>query len=212
MRVIETALNASPFYTKPINFVGVPTPKYVDLFDQNGYDLCDLEKLYAQTNGQVYCNHRDHRHAIRKIWMESPPEKWSGAVINHALLFERKGYADEALEQLVTWAKINPQLFKVAQLRPKWGLDFSIDFTDKSGRVFEILHFEYDSFAFEEIQQRVHQYTNYFLSIDWDACAEEIWARRAEWRNLTFEEQSAWKCDFFDIEPERFRMVAWNID
>lgn len=212
LALICRQLNPESCYRKRLEGFppGVPGPEYVELFDQSGYDLSPLEKLYATQNGQRFCTHRQHRHAIRSIWLASPPTKNEGAVLNHALLFERKGFAGEALEQVRHWARANPLLYKLAKLRPKWGLDFSMDYADRDGNVFEVLHFEYDSFVCEEIQTRVCRYTDYFMSIDWDDAAKRILAHRDEWIDLGFEQQSAWKCDFFGIEHERFKMVAWE--
>jgi hypothetical protein len=210
--LINTELDQRSHYTVPIEFDGIPSSDMIALWDSNGYDFSELEKLYASANDQEFCKHREHRFAIRKVWMESPPTKVSGAVINHALLFERKGYAGAAYKQLKQWASTNPQLHKILQLKPKWGLDFSIDFTDSAGRVFEILHFEYDDFNITEIESRIEKYTEYFMSIDWDQAGEEIWDLRFEWKDLDFEQQSAFKCDYFGIEHEAFKKVAWNVD
>ncbi|GAA5080758.1 hypothetical protein [Lysobacter panacisoli] len=212
LTLIATQLNPEPFYRKRLaNFrVPVPGPEYVELFDQGGYDLSPLEKLFAAANGQKFCAHREHRHAIRSTWLVSPSTKNDGAVLNHALLLERKGFAGEALDQLKDWAQANPLMYKLVKLRPKWGLDFSMDYADRDGNVFEVLHFEYDSFVYEEIQTRVGKYTEYFMSVDWDDCAKRVLAHRDEWIDLGFEAQSAWKCDFFGIEHERFKMVAWE--
>ena len=211
LTLVTRQLNPDPFYRNRLvdSPVGVPGPEFVELFDQSGYDLSPLEKLYASANGQRYCAHREHRHAIRSTWLVSPATRNEGAVLNHALLFERKGFAGEALEQVTEWAQANPLMYKLVKLRPKWGLDFSMDYADRDGNVFEVLHFEYDSFVYEEIQARVHKYTEYFLSVDWDDRAKSILAHRDEWIDLGFEAQSAWKCDFFGIEHERFKMVAW---
>lgn len=212
LTLISRRLNPEPFYRNRLaGFrAGVPGPEYVELFDQSGYDLSPLEKLYAAANDQQFCAHREHRHAIRSTWLASPPAKNEGAVLNHALLFERKGFAGEALDQIRSWARENPLMYKLAKLRPKWGLDFSMDYADRDGNVFEVLHFEYDSFVYEEIHERVCRYTEYFMSMDWDDGARRVLSRRDEWIDLAFEAQSAWKCDFFGIERERFKMVAWE--
>ena len=85
-----------------------------------------------------------------------------------------------------------------------------MDYADRDGNVIEVLHFEYDGFDFQEIQARVQRYTDIFLSIDWDYGGRRVLARIDEWIHLSFQEQSAWKCDYFGIEHERFKMVAWD--
>ena len=47
------------------------------------------------------------------------------------------------------------------------------------------------------------------LKMDWEDVSEQILARKQEWYNLDFFEQSAWKCDYIGIERERYKMVAW---
>ena len=210
LKLITAHLDARAHYATPIAFDGTPGREYVDLFDQSGYDLSALEKLYAAANGQAFHPHREHRHAIRSVWLESPPDKVEGAVLNHALLLERKGYGGAALEQLQAWAQVNPLVNKLVKYKPKWGLDFSMDYADRGGNVIEVLHFEYDGFDCDEIQQRVSRYTDTFLSIDWDFGGRRVLARIDEWIGLDFQAQSAWKCDYFGIEHERFKLVAWD--
>jgi hypothetical protein len=155
--------------------------------------------------------HRNYTHiALKKPWFLQEPEVAEGAVLNHALLFERKGYAGAALEQLETWAQQIPLFYKVARYRPKWGLDFSIDWADTQGNVFEIFHYEFDSFDYSEIQQVKAQLEPMFLNQDWEAAAKELLRRKQEWHDLDFFTQSDYKCAFFGLPSERFKMVAWQ--
>ena len=79
--------------------------QWVHLFDQNGYRLTLLEQEYSQANSQLFVLHGDEK-SLRKIWMQYD-EVTSGPHLNHAFLFERKGYDGEALEQLHRLAKQN---------------------------------------------------------------------------------------------------------
>jgi hypothetical protein len=124
-------------------------------------------------------------------------------------LFERKAYSGAALEELQFWAKTNPLVNKLIALRPKWGLDFSMDYVDRSGNAFEVLHWEYDGFDYDEVQVRKLQVQAKLATIDWDDAAEQIFKHKDEWHHLDFFEQSHWKCDYFGIPRERFKMVAW---
>jgi hypothetical protein len=85
-----------------INFIkSINSTRY---FDQNGYDLCPLEQLYAHINSDVeLTKYRDIRVSIHKPWF-SQPDKLSGYVLNHSMILERKGYGGEALAQLKSWA------------------------------------------------------------------------------------------------------------
>jgi hypothetical protein len=39
-------------------------------------------------------------------------------------------------------------------MRPKWGMDISVDYADDQGNVFELLHWEYDGFNVDEIADK----------------------------------------------------------
>lgn len=187
----------------------IPKINHVDLFDQNGYDLTVLEQYFVEANDYMFVSHRPHRQALKYEWFtDNRPEE--GAHINHALLFERKGYREEALEQLNKWAEYIPLFYKVAKIKPKWGIDFSIDYCDKEGNVFEILHYEFDGFDYNEIIERKEEYEELFLTIDWNYGGKQLLKRKDEWINLSFFEQSDYKCSFFGIDKERFKMVIWK--
>ena len=185
-----------------------PTPEYVDIFDQNGYDLTALEVLYARANNAITTVHR-YKMTLRVDWFQET-YKMSGAVLNHSFLFERKGYEGRAAEQLKEWTERNPLLHKLLSYRPKWGLDFSMDYVDKDGNCFEILHWEYDGFSCDEIQQVKELIEPKLLAIDWDDAGKQLLERKTEWHSLDFFAQSDWKCNYFGLMPERFKMVAWK--
>jgi hypothetical protein len=213
LQLTKNTFNADGYWVKPIPVEiafgeSIPSPKYVELFDQNGYDLTVLEMLYATANQQPSTLHR-YKQTLKQDWF-AQDEKIEGAVLNHAYLFERKGYAGDAAAQLENWCLTNPTLYKVLKYRPKWGVDFSMDWIDRSGNVFEILHFEYDGFTFEEVEDVRQEMEKTFLSIDWDDAGKQLLTRKSEWHHLGFFEQSEWKCNYFGIIPERFKMVAWE--
>jgi hypothetical protein len=196
-----------PYFTEPLvkEFKDID-PSWVSIFDQNGYILTKLEQLY-------YSRIREHRgpweHSFQKLWI-TQLEKYEHAVLNHSLLFQRKGFIGEAYDQLSHWAEYMPLLWKVAKIRPKWGLDFSIDWCDDQGNVFEILHWEWDDFEFDKVQERKYRYESFFVSLDWDHIAKQMLLRKDEWYYLDFFGQSNWKCDFLGIEHEQFKMVCWR--
>lgn len=209
MFVTPYKFDPSSYWTKSLNFDKTPPREYVDLFDQNGYDLTELEKMYSVVNETPYIPHRCHKFSIKKSWIV---QEWKqeGAILNHSFLFERKGYAGKALLELNKWAKVDPIFYKIINIRPKWGLDFSMDYCGRDGETFEVLHYEYDGFSFDEIDQVRKYLEKKFLTIDWDEAAKEILRLKEEWINLDFFSQSDWKCNFFGIPKERFKMVTWK--
>jgi len=201
--------NPNGFWEKPLESLTIPTAQDLALFDQNGYDLTDLEQRYAAINSMQAKPHREPHRALKMPWF-TQSDRIEGAVLNHSLLFERKGYAGEALLQLQQWARSNPLIYKIIRIRPKWGLDFSMDYVDRSGNVFEVLHWEYDGFVYDEIESYKQLLEAKFAGIDWDDAAIQILNLKNQWHHLDFFAQSDWKCNYFGIEKERFKMVIWE--
>jgi len=133
-----------------------------------------------------------------------------GPHINHAFLFERKGYSGLALEQLNEFAKGNNLIYKLINYKGKWGVDFSMDYVDSLGNSMELLHFEYDSYSVEEIREIKGRVEEKVVSVDWNWAAKQIIERKEEWINLEFFDQSKWKTEFFGLPAERFKMNAWE--
>lgn len=209
LTLTDNKFDANPYWEATIFCDEVPPYETSDLFDQNGYDLCLIEKMYSSVNRREYESHRAHRFAIRQAWFEQP-YKEAGAVLNHSLLFERKGFQGAAREQLFEWAKIRPVFYKLINIRPKWGLDFSMDYYDREGNTLEVLHWEYDSFDYDDINEKKLEVEQKLISIDWDDAAKEILKRKDEWYHLDFFKQSDYKCNYFGIGPERWKMVVWS--
>jgi hypothetical protein len=211
LHLTDNQFDPNPHWCERIKSVFACPPKEtVEFFDQNGYDLTKLEQLYAVANGANTTRHRNSEHiTLRQTWFtDDSPE--SGPHINHAVMFERKGYSGEALQQLTTWAGYRPQFHKLIAMRPKWGLDFSIDYADREGNVFELLHWEYDGFEYNEIADKKAQMEEFLVNQDWTDRARVMIERKEEWHGLDFFEQSEWKTQFFGIDKERFKMVLWK--
>ena len=211
LHLTDSKFNTSPYWSKPLtNIFACPPKDLVDLFDQNGYDLTKLEQLYAVANGENTTKHRDAEHiTLRKTWFEDDSPE-SGPHINHSVMFERKGYTGEALEQLKSWTQYRPHFHKLVAMKPKWGLDFSIDYCDRQGNVFELLHWEFDGFEYNEIADKKANMEEFLLNQDCDDRAKIMLERKEEWHKLGFFEQSEWKTRFFGIDKERFKMVLWK--
>ena len=202
--------NPNPYYTLPIDLdESIDLKSTIDTFDQNGFDLTDLEIFYAKKMDLDIKKVRHTHFVLKDDWFTAEPTD-RGCHINHAVIFERKGFAGAAKEQMIELADKCPLIHKVLQIKPKWGLDFSVDYADAQGNVFEVLHWEWDTFDFEEIQQKKKQMDIFLLSQDWDKMAKQLLDRKEEWYKLGFFEQSDYKTKFFGIEKERFKMVIWK--
>ena len=185
-------------------------PQWVDLFDQNGYRLTLLEQEYSHANDQNYVLHGDEK-SLRKVWMKSiNGEVTTGAHINHAFLFERKGYSGLALDQLKQFAKENNLIHKLINYKGKWGVDFSVDYVDSLGNSMELLHFEYDSYSLNEIEEIKGKVEEIIVKVDWEEAIKFMTNSKHIWVNLEFFDQSKWKTDYFGLPAERFKVNAWE--
>lgn len=197
------------YWCNPIKDIAVLNDyEGLNLFDQNGYHLTKIEQAYGEVNGYPLTKRR-HETVLRQNWMTMFGPKL-GAHFNHCDLFERKGYKDEAKDQLQYYAEYNPLLWKLVKLKPKYGIDVSIDYVDNEGNVFEVFHFEWDSFEYEAVIEKKELIQDVILNTDWDMKAKELLDRKKEWYYLEFFEQSKWKTDFFNLPPEKFKQVIWE--
>ena len=106
-------LNSEGYWSNAIGkLVFSPTAEDLALFDQNGYDLTELEKEFASANEATPKPHRSHRTALKQDWFTQEP-KDTGALLNHSLMFERKGYKGAALVQLKYWAVDVPRVHQI---------------------------------------------------------------------------------------------------
>lgn len=206
LSLLNNELNPNAWWSNII----YDTPKVDDvaLFDTNGYDLCGLEQQYAITNLPA-TKHR-YKLALRYDWFEDLDHSFQNAHINHALLFERKGYDSDAKAQLLEFSRTLPLCHKLLKIHPKWGIDFAVDYCDQEGNVFEVFHYEWDSFHYEEVCNAKARIEELVLNTDWDDAAKKLLIRKSEWDSLSFFEQSDWKCKYFGVEPEQFKIVIWN--
>lgn len=206
LSLLDNKLNNNPYWSNTIT--DTPTINDVALFDTNGYDLSGLEQKYALVNLSA-SSHR-YKMALKYDWFNDIDNSYQNAHINHALLFERKGYDNEAKEQLIKFSEQLPLCHKLLKIHPKWGIDFAVDYCDTYGNVFEVFHYEWDSFHYEEVENVKYNMEKFIVSMDWDNAASHLLKRKHEWDSLSFFEQSNWKCNYFGVEPEQFKIVIWN--
>ena len=208
MKIAKTLLNPEPYFTNPTEDVKVLKNKNcVDLFDQNGYHLTQAEQSFLTANGYSPIERR-HEDCLRYDWLLW--DKFEGAHINHSDIFERKGFSGAALEQLISIARFdNPMLWKLIKMKPKWGIDISIDFVSEDS-VFEVFHYEWDAFDYEAVVNKKAEIEEFVVKQDWDDIAKTLWKKRDEWYNLDFFAQTQWRTDYFGLSPEKFKNVIWE--
>lgn len=207
MILTDCKFHEQAYYLDPTDEIEVlKDPICVDLFDQNGYHLTKAEQAFLSNNGFRPIERR-HEDCMRYDWLVW--DKRDGAHINHSDLFERKGFKSVALEQILSIAEVNPMLYKLAKMKPKWGIDISIDYVSED-KVFEVFHYEWDSFEYDAVMEKKLEIENLVLNLDWDQVALDLWSKKDKWLDLDFFEQTKWRTDYFGISPEKFKNVIWD--
>ena len=207
MKIANSKFNRQGYYTEPTLDVDIlRDPKCVDLFDQNGYHLTKAEQAFLVPNGYDPIERR-HEDCLRQDWIVW--DKREGAHINHSDIFERKGFNGTAKLQLEKLAKLNPMLYKIIKMKPKWGIDISIDYVSEDA-VFEVFHYEWDAFEYDAVIEKKLEIEKFVLNLDWDDVAKDLWSKKDQWYNLDFFDQTKWKTDYFGLSPEKFKNVIWD--
>ena len=208
MKISKNKLHRNAYFLDPTEEIEVlKDTNCVDLFDQNGYHLTKAEQAFLPYNGYEPIARR-HEDCLRYDWLIW--DKKEGAHINHSDLFERKGFYSVALEQIQYIAQeYNPMLWKLVKMKPKWGIDISIDYVSPEA-VFEVFHYEWDSFNFCHVMEKKEEIEEFVVKQDWDDIAKRLWKKKNEWYDLDFFEQTQWRTDYFGLSPEKFKNVIWE--
>ena len=184
-------------------------PDMLERFDQSGYDLCKLEQEYAKANLGSH-DYMRYKACIKQDWFLKETEH-KGVHINHSDLYERKGYHGYALEQLTHWVPGNNLLWKMIKLKPKWGIDMSIDYVDDQGNVMELFHYEWDDTKLETVLDKKEIIELIIENNDWEDVAKTKLLRKDEWAHLDFTGQSEWTTKFLGLPKERFKLVPLKL-
>tara|TARA_B100001093_G_scaffold506976_1_gene566787 strand:- start:649 stop:1275 length:627 start_codon:yes stop_codon:yes gene_type:complete len=207
MTLTDNKLHEQGYYLDPSDEIEVlKDSTCVDLFDQNGYHLTKAEQVFLSKNGFRPIERR-HEDCLRYDWFVW--DKREGAHINHSDIFERKGFKSNAYDQLEAIADVNPMLYKLTKMKPKWGIDISIDYVSPDA-VFEVFHYEWDAFEYDAVMEKKQELEYFVLNQDWDEIANKLWKKKNEWINLDFFDQTKWRTDYFGLTPEKFKNVIWN--
>ena len=188
-----------PFLTKPIDRSLVETLPFKD-FDKDGYEVpTPLEYLHYEANG-VELNREIQFHiAPVQEWYTDIDQSEVNLVLDHCMLLTRYAFAGEALQQLEIVANERPILQKLINIKPKWGIDFSLDFVTHD-IVMEIIHIEQDFDSIDAAEEAKFKLEHIIDNTDWYEGAIKLWQRKHEWENLSSDDHSDYKAQFFGWE------------
>lgn len=185
-----------PILTKPIDINLVNTLPLKD-FDKDGYEVpALLERAYYEANG-IKLDHEIQYHiAPVEPWYIDQEDSEQGLVLDHCMLLTRYAFAGEARQQLLHAVNQRPILQKLLNIKPKYGIDFSLDYVSHD-IVMEVIHIEQDFDNLDEANRAKERLEQIIDNTDWYEGAMKLYARKDEWINLSSDDHSDYKAQFF---------------
>lgn len=191
--------NADPYLRNPIERQLVETLPFKD-FDKDGYEVpTPLEHLHYEINNIPINREIQFHIAPVQEWYMDIESSEHGLVLDHCMLLTRYAFAGEAREQIKEVCANRPILQKLLNIKPKYGIDFSLDYVTHD-IVMEVIHIEQDFDNIEEADNAKERLENIIDSTDWYDGAMRLYQRRDEWENLSSDDHSDYKAQFFGWE------------
>lgn len=193
---LEPVFETSPYLTVPIDRHLVETLP-LDHFDKDGYEVPTLlERYHYEAQGVKLDNEIQYHIAPVQEWFTDIEKSENGLVLDHCMLLTRYAFAGEAREQLIEVEKNRPILNKLLGIKPKWGIDFSLDYITHD-LCMEVIHIEQD---FDNVKDAIiakEKLENIITTTDWYEGVCELIKRKDEWSNLSSDDHSDYKAQFF---------------
>jgi hypothetical protein len=193
---LDATFTNNPFLEIPIDLESVISLPLKD-FDKDGYEVpALLERAYYEAQG-VKLNHEIQYHiAPVEPWYIDMEDSEEGLVLDHCMILTRRAFRGAAREQLEAVVKQRPILQKLLNIKPKYGIDFSLDYVAQN-IVMEIIHIEQDFETVEEANAAKQKLECIIESTDWAQGAQDLIKRKSEWINLSSDDHSDYKAQYF---------------
>lgn len=186
----------SPYLVKPIERSLVENLPFRD-FDKDGYEVpTPLESLHYEANGIELNRQIQYHIAPVQEWYWDSESSENGLVLDHCMLLTRYAFAGAAREQILEISRHRPILQKLLNIKPKWGIDFSLDYVTRD-LVMEVIHIEQDFDNLDEANNAKERLEEIIENTDWYDGAMRLYSRREEWINLSSDDHSDYKAQFF---------------
>jgi hypothetical protein len=185
-----------PYLTTPIERHLVENLPFKD-FDKDGYEVpTPLEHLHYEANGVELNREIQYHIAPVQEWYTDTEKSEHGLVLDHCMLLTRYAFAGAAREQLEQVKLNRPILQKLLNIKPKWGIDFSLDYVTHD-IVMEVIHIEQDFDNLEEALEAKERLEHIIDNTDWYDGAIKLWQHKSEWEDLSSDDHSDYKAQFF---------------
>ena len=186
----------SPYLTKPIQQLDAETLPLRD-FDKDGYEVpAPLELAYYRANDVIMNTKIQYHIAPVQEWFTDTENSEHGLVLDHCMILTRYALAGEAREQLEEVAKNRPIVNKLLSIKPKYGIDFSLDYVTHDV-IMEVIHIEQDFTTLEEANEAKERLEHIIDTTDWYQGVVDLQRKKHEWENLSSDDHSDYKAQFF---------------
>jgi len=186
----------SPYLTIPIQQLDAETLPLRD-FDKDGYEVpAPLELAYYKSNNVIMNTEIQYHIAPVQEWFTDTEKSEHGLVLDHCMILTRYALAGEAREQLEEVAKNRPIVNKLLSIKPKYGIDFSLDYVTHDV-IMEVIHIEQDFTTLEEANEAKEKLEHIIDTTDWYQGVVDLQRKKHEWETLSSDDHSDYKAQFF---------------
>lgn len=206
-------------FIHPSDLVCVETPndtldhRDFQHFDNHGFRLNAAEEAFYRANAF----HVDAGFENSTLWgtnwiVQDGNASWDNFILGHCYTSYRCNYRGKAYDHILGYAEHLPAARTLLNIRPKWGMHFSLFGLQKNNTVFEIVRIRYDSniySQFNEVRKRIEEQ---ILSLDWNEQADIIWQHSDEWKMLSGNKSLDWKAKkIFGWDKAEYIKTAFKI-
>jgi hypothetical protein len=188
----DVKIVSNPVCNEPIYDIVADDFKF---YDKDGFELNQAEqKYYGMMKHPI--NHPILNHTCwQEPWFELE-YKDIGLILDHSMILHRSRYEGHAAYQLSKIKKDIPGANWLLDTPQKWGFDFALDAVAPDGRIYEVLHVEYDNYDYDKFSNMVIRFDHTVRHTDWRDAARQVLAHEDDWKNLTGFAQNDWKANF----------------
>jgi len=165
----------------------------IEYFDRDGYELTKVERKIHEYFNIKIGNCLNH-HSVCYNWVQIKDEY--PILLDHSFISVRYGYDELASASIKEKSKRDPRFLKLLSLRPKFGIDISIDYAYED-KITELLHIEKDFTNLIKAIETKRYIEDIITKLKFKEMAQKLIENKKDWENLQSDDQSDYKAQYF---------------